>query len=102
MGGSFQELNEETLTSTDFWEYLVGYLLHTYRIERGNNKGEHLNVNNTRNHLQTMLRLSKESLITSKRKETVLFFQCLDLKSLNPMAQWLRGTLPFVRVRCAL
>ena len=99
---SFNELNEETLTSTDVWEYFVGYLLHTYRIEKGKRKGEHLNVNNVRNYLQTMLRLSKESLITSKRKETILFFQCLDSKSLHPMAQWMRGAFLFVVRVCPL
>ena len=35
----FDELDEQVCTSTDLWEYFAGYLIETYRIPRGKNKG---------------------------------------------------------------
>ena len=87
----FDELDEQVCTSTDLWEYFAGYLIETYRIPRGKNKGKKLGMNNALNYLQTMIRLVKEKFVGSQRRETAVFLQCLDSKSMNAMAQWLRG-----------
>ena len=91
IGKKFDELSEDALTSNEVYEQFVNWMLISYRSVKGKNRGKLLNVSCVRNYLGSIIRQAYDKLLPSKRKETGLFFQCLDKFSVSQQAKWLQG-----------
>ena len=91
MDDKFDKLNERTLTTNQLYELFAGWMLNTYKIKSGKNKGKRLGVKSVRNFLNSIIHQVKERFIVSKNPKTILFLQCLDSHDTSEQANWLRG-----------
>lgn len=89
----WDELPEEVLCTTDSKLYgsFVAYLLETYVIETGPNKGKHLLVSNVCNYFGTLLNLAKVKFESTGSAQTKLFFTCLAPKAGTAPWNWYKG-----------
>ncbi|XRB19838.1 hypothetical protein RI054_22g96850 [Pseudoscourfieldia marina] len=83
----WSDCTEEELTSKARYARFADFLVDGYRSK----ENEQLSINPAANYLTTLINLAKARVATSERKETRMFFTCLEKNSATEESAWLEG-----------